>query len=79
MKDYIMGKIVLTEKEFKTFKKIEHKRKVTEDAQELGVPGLPATIFTLERKIAKLEKQVKAKDTRLNNIMKRLITLEGRK
>jgi hypothetical protein len=74
-----MRGIAFTEKEFKQFQKIEHKRKVTEDAQELGVPGLAKTIFAMERRIAKLEKQAKAKDTRLNNIMGRLITLEVKK
>lgn len=49
----------MTKAEFKQFEKIQHKRKVTEDAQELGVPGLDKTIFMLERKITKLEKQLK--------------------
>jgi hypothetical protein len=71
-----MGKVTFTEKEFKQFQRIEHKRKVNEDTQALGAPGLAKTILSMERRITKLEKQAMAKDTRLNNIMKRLITLE---
>ena len=49
----------MTPKEFKQFQRIEHKRKVETDAQEFAIPGLAKTILAMERRIAKLEKQLK--------------------
>ena len=51
--------IEMTPKEFKQFQKIEHKRKVEADSAEFAVPGLAKTILAMERRIAKLEKQLK--------------------
>jgi hypothetical protein len=68
----------MTVKEFKQFQRIEHKRKVEADSEDFAIPGLAKTILAMERRIAKLEKQAKAKDTRLNNVMKRLLELEGK-
>ena len=51
--------IEMTQKEFKTFQRIEHKRKVEADSEAFAVPGLAKTILVMERRIAKLEKQLK--------------------
>lgn len=60
--------IEMTPKEFKQFQKIEHKRKIEQDSEAFAVPGLAKTILAMERRIAKLEKQAKAKDTRVNKL-----------
>jgi hypothetical protein len=60
--------IEMTQKEFKQFQKIEHKRKVEADSEGFTVPGLAKTILSMEKRIAKLEKQAKAQDARINKL-----------
>ena len=49
----------MTKAEFKQFEKIQHKRKVEQDSEAFEVPGLAQTVLMMERRIAKLEKQIK--------------------
>ena len=58
----------MSEKEFKQFQQIHHKRKVEQDSEAFAIPGLAITILSMERRIAKLEKQAKAQDARINKL-----------
>ena len=65
--------IEMTQKEFKKFQRIEHKRKVEQDSEEFAIPGLAKTILAMERRIAKLEKQLKTVEAQSRKTYAKLI------
>jgi len=50
--------IEMTQKEYQKFKKVAKKRKLKQDAEEVGIPGLEQTVVALEKRIEKLDKLV---------------------
>jgi hypothetical protein len=68
--------IEMTPKEYQTFQKVAKKRKLKQDAEEVGIPSLAGTVFALEKRIEKLDKLVNGQQVVIQKLWAWKITRE---
>ncbi len=67
----------MSEKEWKGFQKELKKKRLKEDAERLGVPGLADTVISLERKVARLENRLRTAEAQAGKSYAKCLELES--